>query len=176
MSKWTVAASPPAALTGNARLARTSADQKDDRLQRKSERGDAFAIMLTPDYCVPPRHELRRASRRMLQPARRKAAQLQKYSPRSSKLRRNCGQRGAMGVESTLEDQDTTPREPDRAPQAELIERLFREHNEALVRFMLARLRSRQAALEVAQEAYVRLLSLDQPGAVSYLRSFLFKT
>ena len=59
---------------------------------------------------------------------------------------------------------------------AELVERLFREHNEALVRFLLARLRSRQAALEVAQEAYVRLLSLDQPGAVSYLRSFLFKT
>jgi len=53
---------------------------------------------------------------------------------------------------------------------------LFREHNEALVRFLFARLRSRQAALEVAQEAYVRLLSLDQPGAVSYLRSFLFKT
>src|SRR6267154_4784939 len=59
---------------------------------------------------------------------------------------------------------------------AELVERLFREHNEALVRFLLARLRSRQAALEVAQEAYVRLLSLDEPGAVSYLRSFLFKT
>ena len=81
-----------------------------------------------------------------------------------------------MGVESTLENNETTPPEPDRAPQAELIERLFREHNEALVRFLLARLRSRQAALEVAQEAYVRLLSLDQPGAVSYLRSFLFKT
>ena len=42
-----------------------------------------------------------------------------------------------------------------------VIERLFREHNEAL---------------EVAQEAYVRLLSLDEPGAVSYLRAFLFKT
>jgi RNA polymerase sigma-70 factor (ECF subfamily) len=59
---------------------------------------------------------------------------------------------------------------------AELVERLFRDHNEALVRFLLARLRSRQAALEVAQEAYVRMLSLDEPGAVSYLRSFLFKT
>lgn len=63
-----------------------------------------------------------------------------------------------------------------RTSNAELVERLFREHNEALVRFLLARLRSRQAALEVAQEAYVRLLSLDEPGAVSYLRSFLFKT
>jgi RNA polymerase sigma-70 factor (ECF subfamily) len=29
---------------------------------------------------------------------------------------------------------------------------------------------------EVAQEAYVRLLNLDQPGAVGFLRAFLFKT
>jgi RNA polymerase sigma factor (sigma-70 family) len=57
-----------------------------------------------------------------------------------------------------------------------LVERLFREHNEALVRFLRARLRSQQEALEVAQDAYVRLLSLDEPGAVSYLRAFLFKT
>ena len=78
-----------------------------------------------------------------------------------------------MGVQFTLQNNQTTPERP---AQSELIERLFREHNEALVRFLLARLRSRQAALEVAQEAYVRLLSLDQPGAVSYLRSFLFKT
>ena len=59
---------------------------------------------------------------------------------------------------------------------AELIQRLFHEHNEALIRFLVARLRSQQEAKEVAQEAYVRLLSLDQPGAVSFLRAFLFKT
>jgi RNA polymerase sigma factor (sigma-70 family) len=63
----------------------------------------------------------------------------------------------------------------DRA-RAELVERLFREHNEALIRFLHARLRSYQEAREIAQEAYVRLLSLDEPGAVSYLRAFLFKT
>ena len=57
-----------------------------------------------------------------------------------------------------------------------LVERLFREHNEALVRFLRGRVGSHNEALEVAQEAYVRLLSLDQPGAVSYLRAFLFKT
>ena len=60
--------------------------------------------------------------------------------------------------------------------RAMLIERLFREHNEALIRFLRGRVASRHEALEVAQEAYVRLLSLDQPGAVSYLRAFLFKT
>ena len=57
-----------------------------------------------------------------------------------------------------------------------VIERLFREHNEALLRFLRGRVGSRNEALEIAQEAYVRLLSLDQPGAVSYLRAFLFKT
>jgi RNA polymerase sigma factor (sigma-70 family) len=62
------------------------------------------------------------------------------------------------------------------AGRVAIIERLFREHNEALVRFLRGRLGSRNEALEVAQEAYVRLLSLDQPGAVSFLRAFLFKT
>jgi RNA polymerase sigma factor (sigma-70 family) len=60
--------------------------------------------------------------------------------------------------------------------RASVVERLFREHNEALIRFLRARVGSHNEAIEVAQEAYVRLLSLDQPGAVSYLRAFLFKT
>src|SRR5579864_9358241 len=67
--------------------------------------------------------------------------------------------------------------EPDHEKsRAVLIERLFREHNEALIRFLRGRVGSQNEAREVAQEAYVRLLSLDQPGAVSYLRAFLFKT
>jgi RNA polymerase sigma factor (sigma-70 family) len=60
--------------------------------------------------------------------------------------------------------------------RSELIARLFAEHNDALIRFLALRLRSQQEAKEVAQEAYVRLLSLDQPGAVGFLRAFLFKT
>src|ERR1044072_9185346 len=59
---------------------------------------------------------------------------------------------------------------------AERITRLFSEHNESLVRFLSVRLHSVQEAKEVAQEAYVRLLSLDDSGAVSFLRAFLFKT
>jgi RNA polymerase sigma-70 factor (ECF subfamily) len=70
----------------------------------------------------------------------------------------------------------SVPTAPHAPSRAESVERLFREHNDALIRFLLPRLRSRSAALEVAQEAYVRLLSLDEPGAVSYLRAFLFKT
>src|SRR4029077_21204262 len=60
--------------------------------------------------------------------------------------------------------------------RASVVERLFREHNEALIRFLRGRVGSQNEAREIAQEAYVRLLSLDQPGAVSYLRAFLFKT
>jgi RNA polymerase sigma factor (sigma-70 family) len=60
--------------------------------------------------------------------------------------------------------------------RAERITRLFSEHNESLVRFLSVRLHSVQEAKEVAQEAYVRLLSLDDSGAVSFLRAFLFKT
>jgi RNA polymerase sigma-70 factor (ECF subfamily) len=66
--------------------------------------------------------------------------------------------------------------EPTGDGRAERITRLFSEHNESLVRFLTARLHSVQEAKEVAQEAYVRLLSLDDSGAVSFLRAFLFKT
>jgi RNA polymerase sigma-70 factor (ECF subfamily) len=68
------------------------------------------------------------------------------------------------------------PKPDDEGSRARIVERLFREHNEALIRFLRGRVGSHNEALEVAQEAYVRLLSLDQPGAVSYLRAFLFKT
>jgi len=73
-------------------------------------------------------------------------------------------------------DEVVDPEPGKEKSRAVVIERLFREHNEALIRFLRGRVGSRNEALEVAQEAYVRLLSLDQPGAVSYLRAFLFKT
>ena len=38
------------------------------------------------------------------------------------------------------------------------------------------RLARTQEAREIAQEAYVHLLQLDRPAAVSFLRAFLFKT
>lgn len=56
------------------------------------------------------------------------------------------------------------------------VERLFREHNAALLRFIAARVGSEHEAREIAQEAYVHLLQLDHPEAVSYLRAFLFRT
>jgi RNA polymerase sigma factor (sigma-70 family) len=55
------------------------------------------------------------------------------------------------------------------------IPQLYRDHNRALVLFLASRLKDMQAAREVAQEAYVRVLQLEAPGAVSFLRSYLFK-
>ena len=53
------------------------------------------------------------------------------------------------------------------------VEQLFREHNAALLRFIAAKIGSTSEAREIAQEAYVHLLQLDQPEAISYLRAFL---
>lgn len=61
-------------------------------------------------------------------------------------------------------------------PRDAVLARLFREHNQELIGFLCTRLKSEQDAKEVAQEAYARLLQLDQPGAVSFLRGYLFKT
>ena len=41
--------------------------------------------------------------------------------------------------------------------------------------FLAARLHNAQDARDVAQEAYVRLLQLDSPGALGFLRGYLFK-
>lgn len=55
------------------------------------------------------------------------------------------------------------------------VERLFRDHNDSLVRFLTLRLQSRQEAHEVAQEAYVRLLQLERPDVTGFLRAYLFR-
>jgi RNA polymerase sigma factor (sigma-70 family) len=62
----------------------------------------------------------------------------------------------------------------DRAAQ---VAGVFREHNRTLIGFLVSRLRNEQEAMEVAQEAYVKVLQLEpRHGAVSYLRSYLFRT
>ncbi len=54
-----------------------------------------------------------------------------------------------------------------------LVARLFAEHNRALISFLTARLHCEQEAFDVAQEAYVRMLQLDQP--VSFHKAYLFR-
>jgi RNA polymerase sigma factor (sigma-70 family) len=55
------------------------------------------------------------------------------------------------------------------------IEKLFREHNRALIAFLQCRLNSLSDAQEVAQEAYLRVLTMDNREEIDSLRSYLFK-
>ena len=52
---------------------------------------------------------------------------------------------------------------------------LFREHNRALVAFLQCRLNSLSDAQEVAQEAYVRLVTMERLEQVTSLRAYLFR-
>jgi RNA polymerase sigma factor (sigma-70 family) len=54
------------------------------------------------------------------------------------------------------------------------VEQLFREHNRALVAFLQCRLNSYSDAQEVAQEAYLRVLTMSNREEVDSLRSYLF--
>lgn len=58
----------------------------------------------------------------------------------------------------------------------EAVSQLFRDQNRALVGYLTTRLGSRQEAREVAQEAYVRLLQMRDPGSPELLRAYLFRT
>src|SRR5688572_2123411 len=65
---------------------------------------------------------------------------------------------------------------PAEAPHhSEQVRQLFQQHNQALVSFLAARLNSAVEARDVAQEAYARLLQLQHPGTVSFLRAYLFR-
>ena len=76
-----------------------------------------------------------------------------------------------------LDLQGASPEDPRPAETHERrVERLFREHNESLLRVLRARLRSREEARDVAQEAYVQLLGLDHPESVNFLKGYLFRT
>lgn len=73
--------------------------------------------------------------------------------------------------------------EPERArpvagagtAHAAQVARLFSEHNRTLIAFLSSRLDSLAEAQEVAQEAYVRLLRLEHPEQVGFLRAYLFR-
>lgn len=82
-----------------------------------------------------------------------------------------------MTAERTPEDElASVPESAEAAPaRSAAISQLFRDHNRALVNFLLTKVPSEQEAREVAQEAYVKLLQLDQPVAASILRWYLFK-
>lgn len=73
------------------------------------------------------------------------------------------------------EPEDEEPPTAGGAKHEQRIEELFQEHNRSLVRFLASRLHSKEEAREIAQEAYVRLLRLDEPDTIGYLRAYLFR-
>lgn len=83
-----------------------------------------------------------------------------------------------MTSKGVLNQRDSASRVSADGPETshESIARLYREHNQALLRFLRLRVDSDQEAWEVAQEAYVRMLQLDSARAVSFLSSYLFRT
>jgi DNA-directed RNA polymerase specialized sigma24 family protein len=74
--------------------------------------------------------------------------------------------------------EDTRTVEPPMASgqAAQALAQLFRLHERSLKSFLMARLGNEQEVQEVTQEAYARMLQLHQPGAISFLRAYLFKT
>lgn len=60
--------------------------------------------------------------------------------------------------------------------RARLVRSLFRQNNRQLLGFLFARLGSEADAQEVAQEAFVRILELDRPDTIGFLRAYLFRT
>jgi RNA polymerase sigma factor (sigma-70 family) len=84
----------------------------------------------------------------------------------------DSGSSSSSSAASVSEAAVTAPGGEDRAA---LVLGLFREHNQALIGFLLGRVNSQQEAQEIAQEAYVRMLELDTAGAVGFLRAYLFK-
>ncbi len=53
---------------------------------------------------------------------------------------------------------------------------LYEEYNETLVRYLTIRLRNKHDAVEVAQEAYIRLIRKDNLDDIDCFQSFLFRT
>jgi RNA polymerase sigma factor (sigma-70 family) len=72
-----------------------------------------------------------------------------------------------------------TPDDPRMEAHRDLRRRcevIFREHNDALVRAVYAKLHSWEEATEIVQEAYVRVFRLDNPPPINFLRAYLYKT
>lgn len=59
---------------------------------------------------------------------------------------------------------------------ASSISELFEKHNQSLLRFLIAKLGSEQEAQDVAQEAYAKLLGLDNDKIISHMQAYLFRT
>jgi RNA polymerase sigma-70 factor (ECF subfamily) len=60
--------------------------------------------------------------------------------------------------------------------KTEFITGIFQEWYGSLCRFLTQKLGRKEDAMDVAQEAYVRMLSLEHPEEIRHPRAFLYKT
>lgn len=67
-------------------------------------------------------------------------------------------------------------REKADAHRHDEITTLYHEYNDTLVRYLTIRLRNRQDAVDVAQEAYIRLLRKENLAEIECFQSFMFRT
>lgn len=81
----------------------------------------------------------------------------------------------SLDPKSALHESTTPAQATAGEDRARLIEQLFRDHNRALITFLVTRLDSEVEARDVAQEAYVRLLQLERPDAIGFHRAYLFR-
>jgi len=53
---------------------------------------------------------------------------------------------------------------------------VYKDYNDSLVRYLTIRLRCKTDAVDVAQEAYIRLIRRDNMDEIDCIKSFLFRT
>ncbi len=68
-----------------------------------------------------------------------------------------------------------SPRAENEEERRAVVAQVYREHNTALIKYLNAKLSSPLDAQDVAHEAFVRMLRLDEPETISHLQAFLFK-
>ncbi len=93
-------------------------------------------------------------------------------------MRKSSSQAKLSNVPDTADSRPLSNKSRHSSPGSSthvVIEHAFEQYNESLVRYLSVRLRSIKDAEEVAQEAYVRLLKLDEPDTISHLQAYLFK-
>lgn len=59
---------------------------------------------------------------------------------------------------------------------SEHVGELFGLYNQSLLRFLVKKLGSEQEAQDVAQEAFVKLLDLENKNVISHMQTYLFRT
>jgi RNA polymerase sigma-70 factor (ECF subfamily) len=62
------------------------------------------------------------------------------------------------------------------AEHAKRVAELFEQYHNKLVKSLLPQTRSREEAQDIAAQAFTELLALDQPGKVSFLGAYLYRT